>query len=273
MATRSIEGEALNTAGKKIALVLGAGGARGLAHLGVIQVLLEESIPFDFIVGCSMGAIVGALYGAGADPYFLGKMLVNMNLSRFWDVRVPRMGFISGTRIEELIRLLTKERNFEQLDPPVAVVATDVETGEKVVIQEGSVSKAVRASMSIPGIFVPVKYKDRLLVDGAVAERLPIVTARELGADIVLAVDVVFAENLKTKVKNTLDVILQSIEILERQIFENITRNQADVLIQPKLGHIASNDFEKVEECVQAGRESTKASIDAIKQVVWENKI
>ncbi|MGE5544672.1 MAG: patatin-like phospholipase family protein [Bacillota bacterium] len=258
----------MNDRTAKIGLVLGAGSARGLAHIGVMQVLIENQIPFDFLVGSSMGALVAAIYACGGDIYMTGKLAAALNTSLFWDVGIPRMGFVSGKRIEHLLRLLTKGKSFEDLEIPLAVVATDIETGEKIVIQEGPVYTAVRASISIPGIFTPVRYNQRLLVDGAVAERLPVGVARDLGADIVLGVDVTFAEDRQARIRNTLDVILQAVEILERQIFTQVTRHQATVLIQPRLGNIKSSEFNRAEECIAIGRKCAEAKLDEIRCVL-----
>lgn len=249
----------------KVGLVLGAGSARGLAHIGVMQVLVENQIPFDFLVGSSMGALIAAVYASGSDIYMIGKLAAALNASIFWDVGIPRMGFISGKRIEHFLRLITKGKSFDELEIPLAVVATDIETGEKIVIQEGAVHAAVRASISIPGVFTPVRYDNRLLVDGAVAERLPVGVARDMGADVILGVDVTFADDRKVRIRNTLDVILQAVEILERQIFTQVTRHQATVLIQPRLGNIKSSEFNRAEECIRIGRESAEAKLDEIK--------
>ncbi len=251
----------------KVGLVLGAGSARGLAHIGVIQVLIENQIPFDFMVGSSMGSLIAAVYASGSDIYMMGKLASALNYSTLWDVGLPRMGFISGKRMEHFIRLVTKGKSFAELDIPIAVVATDIETGEKIVIREGPLYTAVRASISIPGVFTPVRYDNRLLVDGAVAERLPVGVARDMGADIVLGVDVTFADDRQVQVRNTLDVILQAVEILERQIFTQ-TRHQATVLIQPRLGNIKSSQFDRAEECIKIGRECAEAKLDEIRLAV-----
>ena len=258
----------ISNSNSKIGLVLGAGSARGLAHIGVMQVLIENGIPFDFLVGSSMGAVVAAIYACGGDMYMTGKLASALNTSVLWDVGIPRMGFVSGKRIEHFLRLLTKGKCFEDLDMALAVVATDIENGEKIVIREGPVHTAVRASISIPGVFTPVRYENRLLVDGAVAERLPVGVARDMGADIIIGVDVTFAEDRQTQIRNTLDVILQAIEILERQIFTEITRHQATVLLQPRLGNIKSNEFGRAEECILKGRECAEAKLDEIKSVL-----
>ncbi len=258
----------LEKARPRIGLVLGAGSARGLAHIGVLQVLSEQGIPFDFIVGSSMGALIGAIYASGADLGLLAKLAVNLNFNALLDVGVPRMGFINGRKIEEFIHLLTKGKTFEELSPSLAVVATDILAGETVVLNQGIVSRAVRASIAIPGVFTPVEYEGRLLVDGAVTARLPIEVAREMGADVVIAVDVIFAEARQPTIRNAIHVILASIELLERQIFTGMIKHQADVLVQPRLGHVSSSGFDRAEECIQRGREAVLERLDDIKRAV-----
>lgn len=252
----------------RVGLVLGAGSARGLAHIGVLQVLLEHKIPFDFIVGSSMGAFIGAVFGSGADLYMLGKLAGSININSMLDIGVPRMGFINGKKISEVIHLLTKGKRFEELGIPLAVVATDIRTGQRVVLNTGLVSEAVRASISIPGVFTPVKRDGMLLVDGAVTDRLPIELAKELGAERVIAVDVTFAEERQVEIRNAIHVILTSIEILERKIFTGLVEPHADILIQPRLGDIGSNSFERAEECIVRGREAALAKLPEIKAAI-----
>jgi Predicted esterase of the alpha-beta hydrolase superfamily len=252
----------------KVGLVLGAGGARGLAHIGVIQVLQEHKIPVDVVTGSSMGALVGALYATGCDMYLLGKLAETLDMSILWDVRLPRLGFIAGKRVQEFVRLLTKGKNFEDLAIPLGIVATDVINRECVVFKEGPVYEAVRASIAFPGVFTPVRKEDRLLVDGGVTERLPIKLARELGATRVIAVDVTFADARKTRVRTALDVVMGSIEILEEQIFRHITLPQVDILVQPHTSHIGTGEFDRAEECIRLGREAALEKIDEIKQAV-----
>ncbi len=252
----------------RVGLVLGAGSARGLAHIGVLQVLTENRIPFDFIVGSSIGAVIGAVYGAGADLYMLEKMAGCININGLLDVKVPRMGFVGGEKIQEFIHLLTKGRRFEELDLPLAVVATDLRTGKRVVLNTGTVSEAVRASISIPGVFTPVEYQEMLLVDGAVTDRLPIEVARELGADRIIAVDVTFAEERQPELNNAIQVILASIEVLERQIFTGLVKEQADILIQPRVTNIGSSSFDRADECIQYGREAALEKLPEIRAAV-----
>lgn len=250
----------------KIGLVLGAGSARGFAHIGVLQVLMENGIDFDFIVGSSMGAMIGAVAATGSDLYLMGKLACHFNFNSIVDVSLPRMGFIAGKKTEQFIRLITKNLTFADLNYPVYVVATDLIKGESVVIDKGPLWEAVRASTSIPGVFRPWRYGDTWLVDGAVTSRLPIEIAREKGADIVIAVDVIFAEGKEVKISNTLDVIMHSLEIMERRIFDNLVKDQADILIQPQLGDVLSSEFDKADLCVARGREATEALVSLIKE-------
>ena len=252
-------------AGKpKVALVLGAGSARGLAHIGVLQVLLENQIPFDLIVGSSMGAMVGTIYACGADVYMLGKMVENMNTSLLFDVGVPNLGFIAGKRVSKFLELLTKRKNFADLDLPVAVVATDLVTGQRVVIEDGSIAEAVRASISLPGIFVPVMKDGMVLVDGAVIDRLPVEVAHLKGADLVIAVDVTYGPGSKTVINNTIDVILNSLDIMGKHHFDTVMP-QADILIQPAVGHINPKEFDKSREIMDQGRTAAEKKIAEIK--------
>ena len=252
----------------RVGLVLGAGSARGLAHIGVLQVLVEQGIPFDFIVGSSMGALIGAIYASGADLGLLAKLAVNLNFNALLDIGVPRMGFVNGRKVQEFIHLLTKGKTFEELSIPLAVVATDILAGEPVVLNSGVVSRAVRASIAIPGVFTPVEHEGRLLVDGAVTSRLPVETAKGMGADCVIAVDVSFAEARQPAIRNAIHVILASIELLERQIFTGLIKHQADVLVQPRLGHVSSSGFDRAEECIERGREAVMEKLEEIKSAV-----
>ncbi|MGE5380117.1 MAG: patatin-like phospholipase family protein [Methylocystaceae bacterium] len=248
----------------KIGLVLGAGSARGFAHIGVLQVLKENNIDFDFMVGSSMGALIGAVAGTGSDLYMMGKLASNFNFNNIIDVSLPRLGFVAGRKAEQFIKLVTKNKTFADLNYPLYVVATDLLKGQPVIIEEGPLWEAIRASTSIPGVFRPWRQGETYLVDGAVTSRLPVEIAREKGADIIIAVDVIFAEGKEVKIRNTLDVIMHSIEIMERRIFENLVRDQADILIQPPLGDIFSSEFDKAEICIARGREAAVSMLPNI---------
>jgi NTE family protein len=245
-----------------IGLALGSGGAKGLAHIGVLQVLLRERVPLDMIAGSSIGAIVGAAYAAGADFDILEKLARTINQSLFVDVTIPRRGLLEGNKILELIRLLTHNKDFSQLKVPLAVVATDLENGEKVVFRKGNVADAVRASMSVPGVFNPVRLNGRLLVDGAVSESVPILTLKEMGADFIIGVDV--RTPGKVRVKNIYEVIMQSIDILEDRACRP-SLEMADILIIPETSHISSADFNKADECINEGRRAAMEKMELLK--------
>lgn len=251
----------------KIGLALGAGGAKGLAHIGVLQVLTKENIPINMIAGSSMGAIIGAAYAAGADLQLMEKLALNLNQSLFLDVNLPRLGLLKGDNAMALIRLLTHNKKFSELNIPLAVVATDIERGEKVIFREGDVASAVRASMSVPGVFNPVLIKDRLLVDGAVSERLPVGILQEMGADIIIGVDVKIWSSQKVEINNIYAVIMQSIEILEREACK-ASLDLCDVLISPDVSHVSTADFSKAGECIERGRLAAKSKIEMIKRVI-----
>lgn len=250
----------------KKGLVLGAGGARGLAHLGILQVLEEEKINMDFVVGCSAGAIFGALLCSGMDLYRIERLLTYPGFAKkILDPAVCKEGLIKGDRILEVLRLLTKDMDFSDLKMPLAIVATDLESGELVVFREGSVAQAVRASISIPGFFKPYRYQGRLLVDGAVKNRLPVHIAREMGAEKILAVDV--KKGLVSKLSSAMDILLQSIEILEEEVFR-VNCHGADMLIQPDIGHIGSFQFDRAEEAIRLGRLAALAKSSEIRRIM-----
>ncbi|MCR4442339.1 MAG: patatin-like phospholipase family protein [Peptococcaceae bacterium] len=250
---------------KKLGLALGAGGAKGLAHIGVLQVFKEKKLKVDMIAGSSMGALIGAAYASGTDIDLLAKLASTLQRSLFIDVNIPRVGLLKGEKVLGLIRLLTHNKEFSELHIPLAVVATDIEKGEPVVFrEEGDVAQAVRASISIPGIFNPVRAGDRLLVDGAVTERLPVSILKEMGADYVVAVDVkACPAGERIKIQNIYDIIMHSIEILENKACKE-SLEAADFLITPDTKEIGTTEFHKAEECVEAGRIAAEAIIEEI---------
>jgi NTE family protein len=177
---------------KTVCLVLGSGSSRGWAHIGVIEALEDEHIPIDYIVGCSVGSYVGAIYAAGAIRS-LKEFVIRMNGKKvysYFDIVFPRSGLLDGTkRVKQLFSMHTTVTDFSELRIPVMMVATDLETGGKVVLQSGNLFDALRATMSIPGLFAPARIKDRWLVDGGLVDPVPVGVARAIEADVVIAVD------------------------------------------------------------------------------------
>ena len=177
---------------KTVALVMGSGSSRGWAHIGAIEALEEEGIPIDFISGCSIGSYVGAIYASGSLAS-LKDFVVRMDGKKvfsYFDVVFPRSGLLDGTKkVSELFSMHTSVQRFSELDIPVMMVATDLERGEKVVLKSGSLLQALRATMSVPGLFAPARVKGRWLVDGGMVDPVPVGVARATEADVVIAVD------------------------------------------------------------------------------------
>ena len=178
--------------GLKIGLALGGGSARGLAHVGVIQTLEAYDIPIDIIAGTSIGSVVGSLYAAGASINQLEEAALSMKKSKTFsliDLALPHSGLMSGKKIVEMLNdLALEDKTFDDLEIPFATVATDVKSGAKVILNQGKVINAVRASISIPGIFTPVKHQGYYLVDGGIVNPVPVNVVQKMGADIIIAV-------------------------------------------------------------------------------------
>ena len=177
---------------KTVGLVLGSGSSRGWAHIGVIEALEEEKIPIDYVAGCSIGSYVAAIYASGGLKS-LKEFVLRMDGKKvfsYFDVVFPRSGLLNGTkRLKELYSMHADAADFSDLKIPLMMVATDLATGKKVVLKSGSILNALRATMSIPGLFAPVKVKGRWLVDGGLVDPVPVGVARALEADVVIAVD------------------------------------------------------------------------------------
>lgn len=254
----------------KIGLALGSGGARGLAHIGVLKVLEEEKVPINMIAGTSMGALVASLYAAGQDIDALLKISRSFKRKYFIDMTMPKLGFVLGNRIKDFIRIFTYNKKIEELNLPVALVATDIHTGEKVVFREGPVAQAVRASISIPGIFVPESIDGRMLVDGGVSDRVPVSVVREMGADIVIAVDV---SGLKKnpEITNIYDVILQSIDIMQQELI-SARALQSDIYLRPAVTNFSAYSFNEIDELISLGEKAAREEIESVKDIIRQWK-
>lgn len=254
----------------RIALVLGGGAARGFAHVGVIRALEQEHIPIDMIVGTSVGSLIGAMYASNANSFELEWTAFTLEKDDIFDYGIlsviSGMGVVKGDKLEDFVKKKVKVVNIEQMKIPYAAVATDLNRGTRVILDHGPVAKAVRASSSIPGVFQPVDYNGRLLVDGGVIENIPISVAKEKGADIIIAVDI--SENVTNfKITNVVDVMIQSVNIM---FAENVSskKKNADVLITPPVGDVSMLDFTQKKRCMQAGITATQKMIPAIKAAI-----
>jgi NTE family protein len=255
----------------KIALVLGGGAARGFAHVGVIRVLEQEKIPIDMVVGTSVGSLIGAIYAADLSSFDLEWTAFQLEKDDLFDFGVMNaitgMGFAKGDKLEAWVKSHIKTTDIENLKLPFAAVATDLNWGYKVVLDHGSVGRAIRASAAIPGVFQPVQHQGKILVDGGVVDNIPISVAKAKGADIVIAVDI--SGNLgNTNITNLLGVSLQATNIMFALNVEH-SKKDADILIAPAgIGDVGMLDFTQKKRCMQAGIESTKNAMPAIRKVI-----
>jgi NTE family protein len=250
----------------KIAVVLGAGAARGFAHVGVLKVLESNKIPVHMIVGTSAGSFVGSLYAYGFNAFELQKLSFAIERDDIIDLTIPDNGFIKGEKLEGYINYILRNTPIEKLKIPFYAVAADVQNGREVIFGSGNTGTAVRASCSIPGVFVPVNISGRTYVDGGVVSPVAVDAARRFGADIVIAVDI--SSDLDSSVpKGTIDTILQSISIMHSKL-SAIQLANADVVIKPKVGFIGSSDFTKRHEATLEGEKAALEALPKIKEIV-----
>ena len=254
---------------KKVGLALGGGYARGLAHIGVLEVLEREGIPIDMIAGTSIGALIGALYAKQKDASQLKEqaMLLDwMGTTALVDLAFPKSGLIGGKRITNLLRRFIGNSSFNDLDIPLACVATDIINGDEVVISEGSVLEAVRASFSIPVIFTVVKYQGRYLVDGGLVNPVPVSVVKKMGADFIIAVDVTpdkkeranyLTREEPPREPGLFQVMAQSIYI-STYLTAKAASEGADISIHPHLTQIGPGEFHRVRECILEGELSAE---------------
>ncbi len=253
----------------KVGLALGSGASRGLAHIGVIQTLIENDIPIDYVAGCSSGALIGAVFCCGVNLDIIIDIAKRMDRINWIDFVVNKKGMIAGNKVEEFIRLITKNKNLEQLDVPLEIVATNLTNSQRYVFRNGKVSRAVRASISLPGIFCPIEMDDMMLVDGGVIDRVPTSVAKDMGADIVIAVDVGISM-VEDKFNNMVDIILHCLETMENEILKS-RMTDADVCIRPFIKNIAPLDFTQVEICIEEGRRAALEKVPQIKRLLQNN--
>jgi len=261
---------------KKVGLALGGGAARGLAHVGVLEVLEKEGIPVDMIAGTSAGAAVGALYAQGKSASRIKELALDTGWRRLVsliDLALPKSGFIEGTKIKNLLKSFMGDISFSQLKIPLSCVATDIRSGEEVVINEGSVLEAVRASISIPVIFTAVRWRDRYLVDGGLVNPVPVSTVRDMGADLLIAVNVIPTMGVRlqpakeAKEPGIFQSLLHSFYIATYSLVRS-SLAEADIVIEPKLPHIGYGDFHRIGDSIAQGEIAAQELVEQIKQQI-----
>lgn len=258
----------------RVGLALGGGGARGIAHLGVYQRLVELGVPIHCIAGTSIGAIVGAIVAAGNTDRALEwcslpdwKKLPKL----MFETSLTAKALTPGKRVEALLSELIEANDFADLGIPFATVATDLQTGDRVVLDKGDLLSAVRASMSIPGVFPPVERDGRVLVDGQLVDPVPVSLCRSMGADVVIAVDI-NPPNDQSGTKpyskfNMIDVLTSTLNILNCRLTKRVlAEDRPEVLICPKVGGVLALDFRHADRLVAIGRQAVDdADILAVK--------
>ncbi len=250
----------------KIALVLGGGAAKGFAHIGVIKSLESHGIQPDIIVGTSAGSVVGSLYAAGYGGFELQRIALAMEEKAFSDWTLPNRGFIKGEALQNFINEAVKNRSIDQLNRKLAVVATDLQSGELIVFERGNTGMAVRASSSVPGVFQPVKFNGREYVDGGLVSPVPVKTARDLGADIVIAVDISDRPKL-SKLKDTIDVMMQTFTIMGG-IIAGKELAFADVVVEPDISALNSANFESRNQAIIEGEKAGLQALVKLKEKI-----
>lgn len=257
----------------KIILVLGGGGARGFAHIGVLKALREANVHIDMVVGTSIGALVGALYCAGVPI----EKIEDVGGKTKWE-DITNIGYISMFKMIVSDKLLSTEKlekyvrnnigdlQFFQLDIPFACVATDISTGEKIIFKEGNVAVAARASATVPGICAPVEYAQRYLVDGGLVENIPVSVAKLFNPDIIITV-AVSADITKNSFNNVFSTLFQAIYI-QGQKTDEMNLSMSDIVIKPKVNDVSAIDLNKSSKCIEAGFLAGKESISKIKEII-----
>jgi NTE family protein len=264
---------------KKIGIALGGGSARGFAHIGVLEILDKENIPVDMIAGTSAGAIVGALYAQGMSAARIKEIVLEMDWLRrmqLVDISLPKTGFLAGKKITELLKSLIGDVEFSDLKMPFACTATDIMTGEEIIINKGPVLEAVRASISVPIIFSALKYNGRFLVDGGLVDQVPVDVVKDMEPDITIGVNVtprisntrkriyideaVSYKKPTEKEPNMYTIMMNYMSIMNSQAAD-ASLKRADIVIEPRLAGITFTDFKKAEQCILEGE---FAGIDAL---------
>jgi NTE family protein len=250
-----------------VGLALGGGFARGFAHLGVLQVLEQNEIPISHIAGTSVGSILGAAYASGAP---LARIIATCRTLRFRDIarwRVSRLGLASNQRLGSLIERVFESRQFEDLRIPLAVLATDLTSGEPVVFTHGHLVDAIRASCAFPGLFEPVQIGTRCLADGGLVAPVPTCAAREMGATTVIGVSVGMQDGHRGAPTNIFQVVSRAVSAAQKHQLE-VWERHADLVLRPDVQSLAWDDFDRAEEAIEAGAVTARRALPRIQKLL-----
>ncbi len=253
---------------KLVGVALGSGGMRGIAHIGVLQVLEEANIPIDFISGASVGAFVGAAYAAEMDLYALGRFATGLRKRDVLDPFNPfRSGVFSGNKFHKLCEIVTDKRSFSETCVPFWCSAVDIATGETRYLHEGKLADAVRASIAIPALLRPVTIDGTVYIDGGTVESVPVDILRENGADVVIGVDLSICAPYAPKHPNAYTVAFRSVDIM-RAAIDRLKPFGEDVLIRPDvsfMGRLIPHDAAK---CIAIGRTAASEALPEIRRLL-----
>lgn len=250
---------------KKVGLVLGGGGARGIAHIGVLKVLADNKIPIHYIAGTSSGALFGALFSGGVNPFDLAKLAKATDWGKLVRFKFSKLGPVSGEGVEKLITDSLGNIDIEDLAIPINIVATDLKSGERVIIKEGNLSKAVHASSAIPGVFSPVHFQGKLLSDGLIVDNVPVDVAHDMGADFVIAVDVVPHVILSEWDPNVMSVVERALDISCRFVSSSQKLN-ADIVIDPVAKNVSALSLWEADDLIRMGEIAATEAIPEIRK-------
>jgi NTE family protein len=252
----------------KIAVVLGGGGSKGFAHIGVLKVLEAQHIPVNMIVGTSAGSLVGSLYASGKSAFQLQDIALKMNQDNVidYDWKIWSGGLIKGDKLENFINSNVNNTPIEKLKIPFYAVATNIATGEEIVFARGNTGMAVHASCAVPAVFQPFKFGNNTYVDGGVVSPVPVDVARRNGADIVIAVDI-SGGLTKTVPDGIMESMKKSVNIMYSRIAEYQIKN-ADLVIRPDMKNIGSTDMEKFNEAILEGEKAATLMIPELQKLI-----
>ena len=248
----------------RVGLALGGGAARGFAHIGVIQVLEEAGVRPDLVVGTSAGSLVAALYAAGRSGAELAQLALAMDEGAITDWSFPGRGLIRGDALARFVREHTGARTIEQMRLPLGIVATDLDTGEPILFQRGDTGLAVRASSAVPAVFQPVRIGNREYVDGGLVSPVPVRFARQMGAELVIAVDISTPPD-GAATGDVFRLLLQTFSIMGKSI-NRFELREADVVLRPDLRGVGSAAFAERTRALAAGREAARSALPALRE-------
>ncbi|MBF7693602.1 patatin-like phospholipase family protein [Acinetobacter pollinis] len=255
-----------------IALALGGGGAKGFAHIGVIKVLESHGIKPKIVTGTSAGSFVGSIYASGKTPYQMQQIAYQLKESDLRDLTISRQGFLIGQKLQDYINKQVDNRPIQQLPIRFAAVATRLDNGQKVDFIRGNTGQAVRASCSIPNVFIPARIAGVDYVDGGLVSPIPVKTAKEMGADIVIAVDISARPvGTKTTASNMWGLLDQTINIMGQQSIQDELR-YASVIIRPKVDHIGVMDLNVANQAIIEGEKAAQAQLRQIDTAIAQFK-